>query len=141
MRSSRKSNEATEAALVDLTEQAGRLPIVGSSSDAVKSQLLTLLADVHAESTTRLYAASSGLPVVLWVSLIGFSFILTVFVALSSVESRLLLTLFAVTFATCISSILVLVRLLDHSFEGALGISSAGFSETLAKVSMLLHSV
>jgi hypothetical protein len=140
MRRHRKGNDGTEAALATLIEQVARLPSDPLSGSVVKAQLLSLLATAHAESTVRLYAAASGLPMVLWVILTGFSLILMAFVALSGVQGHLSLTLFSVTFAICVSSILILVRLLDHPFEGAIGISSASFAGTLGKIVALLHA-
>jgi Protein of unknown function (DUF4239) len=137
----RKGNEATESALITLIQQVARLPPDKTDGPSPKAQLLSLLSAAHAESTVRLYSAESGLPLALWVILAGFSLVLMAFVALSGVRCFFLLALFSVTFATCISSILILVRLLEYPFEGAIGISPASFSETLSKVIELLHSV
>jgi hypothetical protein len=135
----RKGDDATESALVALTQQVARLP--QSDGSSVKAQILTLLSDAHTESTVRLYSAEGGLPTVLWVILTGFSLILMVFVTMAGIHRYLFLALFSVTFAVCISSILLLVRLLEYPFEGAIGISSANFAETFGKVSDLLRLV
>jgi hypothetical protein len=60
---------------------------------------------------------------------------------MAGIHRYLFLALFSVTFAVCISSILLLVRLLEYPFEGAIGISSANFAETFGKVSDLLRLV
>jgi hypothetical protein len=137
----REGNDATELALITLIQHVASLPQNKPDGSSVKAQLLTLLSAAHAESTVRLYSAEGGFPAVLWVILVGFSLILMTFVSLSGVQRYLSLSFFSVTFAICISSILILVRLLEYPFEGAIAISSTSFAETLSKVVDLLHSV
>ena len=73
--------------------------------------------------------------------MIGFSLVLMFFVTFSGVQSYFSLTLFAVTFAICVSSILVLIWLLDYPFEGALGLPPGDFAETLGNIVALLQAV
>jgi hypothetical protein len=105
----------------------------------VKSQLLELLSTAHTEREVRLYQARNGLPVILWVVLIGFSLVLMVFVAFSSIERYLWLTLFGTTFAVCVSAILALVGLLNYPFQGAIALTPVDFVDRLADIAVLLH--
>lgn len=139
MRRYRRASQTTVLGLVELTQRAARLPTSDPSEVTVKAQLLQLLATAHAEREVRLYQATNGLPGVLWVVLIGFGAVLTIFVAFSGMERFFALSVVGVIFAACVSAILVLVRLLDYPFEGALGLPSADFVTKLGEVSALLN--
>ena len=140
LRAHRRSSEAAALSLTGLMQRAARLPVTDPAAAAVKSQLLALLADVHAQREVRLYQASNGLPGVLWTVLIGFSLVLMVFVAFSGLRRYLSLALFSATFGACVSATLVLVRLLDYPFEGAIGLSPDDFATTMTKVLTLLRA-
>ena len=123
-------------ALTAFMQTAARLK---SADGPVKSQLLELLSTAHAQREVRLYQAQHGLPTILWVVLIVFSFVLMVFVAFSSIERYIWLTLFGTTFATCVSAILALVGLLNYPFQGALALTPGDFIDRLADVMALLQ--
>jgi hypothetical protein len=89
----------------------------------------------------RLYQAANGLPEILWVVLIGFGLILMVFVAFSSIERYLWLTLFVTTFAVCVSAILALVGLLNYPFQGAIALTPSDFADRLADVTALIQAI
>jgi uncharacterized membrane protein len=134
MRDHRRGSPKAVMTLTELMQAAARLPVADTADEPVKAQLLELLAIAHAQREVRLYQAQNGLPMILWVVLIGFSLILMVFVAFSSIERYLWLMLFGVTFALCVSAILALVGMLNYPFEGALGLTPADFIDRLADV-------
>ena len=137
----RRPDNAARSTLTVLMQHAARLPVTDPSVGPLKSQLLALLAEAHAQREIRLYQATNGLPVPLWVVLIGFDVVLTAFVAFSGLLNYLSLALFSMLFSTFASATLVLVRLLDYPFEGAIGLSPRSFVETMQKVLDLLHTV
>jgi hypothetical protein len=138
MRDHRRGSGKAIRTMTELVQTAARLPVTQAADGPVKSQLLELLSTAHAEREVRLFQTENGLPTILWVVLIGFSLILMVFVAFSSIERYLWLTLFGTTFAVCVSAILALVGLLNYPFEGALALTPADFVERLADVVALL---
>jgi hypothetical protein len=140
MRDYHRGSSKAVATLTDLIQTAARLPVVTAADAPVKAQLLELLSTAHAQREVRLFQARNGLPTILWVVLIGFSLILMLFVAFSSIEHYLWLTLFVTTFAVCVSAILALVGLLNYPFQGALALTPADFAERLADVMALLRS-
>ena len=141
LRANRHGTKAAALILMHLMQQTARLSPANAADTTVKSQLLSLLAEAHAQREVRLYQATNGLPAALWIVLIGFSLILMTFVASSGLQSFASLMLFSATFAVCVSATLVLVRLLDYPFEGALALSPQDFEATMRKVSDLLRSV
>ena len=141
LRAHRRPDETAMLALTVLMQHAARLPVTDPSIGPLKSQLLTLLAEAHAQREVRLYQATNGLPDVLWIVLIGFDVVLTVFVAFSGLLNYLSLAILSVVFSTFASTTLVLVRLLDYPFEGAIGLSPEDYGRTMLKVLDLLHVV
>ncbi len=139
MRDHRRGSRKAVLTLTQLIQAAARLPVADAASSPVKSQLLELLSTAHTEREVRLYQARNGLPVILWVVLIGFSLVLMVFVAFSSIERYLWLTLFGTTFAVCVSAILALVGLLNYPFQGAIALTPVDFVDRLADIAVLLH--
>ncbi len=137
----RRSDDTAMRALTVLMQHAARLPVTDPSIGPLKSQLLTLLSEAHAQREVRLYQATNGLPDVLWIVLIGFDAVLTVFVAFSGLLNYLSLALFSMLFSTFATTTLVLVRLLDYPFEGALGLSPDDYARTMLKVLDLLHAL
>lgn len=140
LRAHRRSSVTAMLQLTVLMRHAARLPVTDPSVGPLKSQLLTLLAEAHAQREIRLYQATNGLPGVLWIVLIGFDTVLMAFVAFSGLMSYRSLAFFSTIFGTCVSATLVLVRLLDYPFEGAIGLSPGDFAQTMGKVLELLHS-
>jgi hypothetical protein len=125
--------------LTELIQTAARLPVASAADATVKAQLLDLLSTAHAERKIRLYQAQNGLPMILWIVLIGFSLILLVFVAFSSIERYFWLTVFVTTFALCVSAILALVGMVNYPFQGALALTPADFLARLADLTALLQ--
>ncbi len=139
MRDHRRGSAKAVRTLTGLMQTAARLPVAAAADGPVKAQLLELLSTAHAEREVRLFQARNGLPAILWVVLIGFSLVLMVFVALSSIERYLWLTVFGTTFAVCVSGILALVGLLNYPFQGAIALTPADFVDRLADVMSLMQ--
>ncbi|MGH6839278.1 MAG: hypothetical protein ACREDT_10870 [Methylocella sp.] len=106
-----------------------------------KAEILSLLAQAHAHRETRIFQANSGIPVPLWGVLIAFTIMLALFVSLSGIQYRTTAVAIAACFTMGIVSILVIARLLDYPFEGALALSPTDFIEVIGKVSDLLSRV
>ena len=77
------------------------------------------------------------MPASLWVLLVLLAVILVGFVALAGIEYIGSVMAFTGLFAGALASILVLVRLLDFPFEGALALSPLRFAETLKSLPLL----
>ncbi|MGH6813854.1 MAG: hypothetical protein ACREDM_16475, partial [Methylocella sp.] len=106
-----------------------------------KAEILSLLAQAHAHRETRIFQASSGIPVPLWCVLIAFTIMLALFVSLSEIQYRTTAVIIAACFTVGIVSILVIARLLDYPFEGALALPPTDFIAVTGKVSDLLSRV
>ncbi len=137
LRERKVDREIAAPTLTELVRYAARLPAATLPDTTVKAQILSLLAEAHAQREMRLFQATNGLPGVLWVVLIGMAQLLVLFVALAGVKHVAPLLAFAVIFAVATASTLVLVRLLDYPFEGAIGLDSRSFAETARKIAEL----
>ena len=99
-----------------------------------RDQMLALMATAHQKRETRLFQAGLSMPGILWVLLIALAALMVCFIGFCGIEylaSQLALT---AMFAASVTLILVVVRMLDHPFEGALQLSPSDFQETLSKV-------
>jgi hypothetical protein len=132
--------EATHKFVV-LLQDAARLRLTESEQQDTKAEILSLLAQAHAHRETRIFLAKNGIPVPLWWALIGFTAVLSLFVSLSGIKYRMTVVAMAACFTVGIVSILVVARLLDYPFEGALALRPGGFIEVAGKVSHLLGQV
>ena len=141
MRTRRLGSRTASLSMTLLMQRAARLMVSDAAEAPIKVELLSLLATAHANREIRLYQAANGLPVVLWVVLIGFATLLVTLVALSPVERYVWLTLLGVTLSACVGAILVLVRLLDYPFEGAIALGPGDFARTLEYVTTMLRAV
>ena len=117
---------------------AAHLNIARAGDAAIQSQMLALLAQAHAFRETRSFQANRGLPAVIWLVLASYAFVLVLFVLFAGVESMIGHLLFTVTFTVSVALVLVLVRMLDYPFEGALALSNADFVRTLEHVTALV---
>jgi hypothetical protein len=117
---------------------AGRLNPTRSTDSAIQSQLLSLISQAHAFRETRLFHANQGLPITIWVVLLFYSLLLVAFVLFAGVESRVVHLFFTAAFSTSVILVLIVVRMLDYPFEGALTLSNADFIKTIAHVSALV---
>jgi hypothetical protein len=116
---------------------AGRLNPTRSTDSAIQSQLLSLISQAHAFRETRIFQATQGLPITIWVVLLFYSLLLVAFV-LAGVESRVVHLFFTAAFSTSVILVLIVVRMLDYPFEGALTLSNDDFIKTIARVSALV---
>jgi hypothetical protein len=108
---------------------------------SVRNQILTLMADAHAQRETRLFQMTNGVPPLLWVLLIAFSLVLAGFVISAGIETMTGQVLFSGLFAGCTALILVMIRMLDLPFQGALALRPDDFVATLTKVSGLVGRI
>ncbi len=127
------------AALMTMFDQATRLGDGGGSrAGAIRDQVLGQLAVAHVQRETRLFQMDSGIPAPLWAMLIGFSVVLVGFVLFSAVENPSSVMGFSALFSGWIIAVLVMIRMLDYPFQGALALSSRDFASTLGKVVTLI---
>ena len=134
------SLEATRA-FQAIVEAAGALNIARPADTTIQAQMLSLLAQAHADRETRLFQAGKGLPVVVWLILSFYAFVLVLFVLSAGVESQVAHVLFTSVFAVSVALVLVVVRMLDYPFEGALALSNADFAKTIQRITALLGPV
>lgn len=130
----------TDGKLRHLIRAVATLKPSDASAAATRSQMLSLLAQAHAQRETRIFQVNSGIPAALWTVLGAFSTILMMCVSFSSIRHRAAAAVVAAIFASGIVSILVLIRLLDYPFEGALALHAQDFTGVLVKVTNLLSS-
>jgi hypothetical protein len=136
MAAGRAAAPQAQAAQSHLMEVAGRLAGEPGGS-AVTGRLLEALGQAHSARETRLFQLVTGLPVFLWAILVAFGGVLVLFVAFAGVESAAMLSSLSLIFGLAVGGILVLIRLLDYPFEGALALPADDFAETLAKLRAL----
>ncbi|HTT84671.1 MAG TPA: hypothetical protein VMF67_14425 [Rhizomicrobium sp.] len=91
-----------------------------------KAQILVLMSQAEAARETRLFQAGLGMPLAMWVMVIAIAGILIIFVVLSGTEPPATVV-FAASFAASIAMVLVLVRMLDYPFVGALALDNNRF--------------
>ena len=77
------------------------------------------------------------MPTILWVLLISLAAVMVCFVAFCGIEFLVSQITLTAVFAAAVALILVVVRLLDHPFEGVLQLPASDFQETLSRV----HSI
>jgi len=135
----RQASPQATSAFQAMIEAAGRLN-VGQSADAtIQGQILSLLAQAHAFRETRIFQANQGLPILIWVVLSFYSLVLVIFVLFAGVESRAAHSFFTAIFTTSVVLVLILVRMLDYPFEGALTLSNDDFVKTVERVTTSLE--
>lgn len=133
----RKESPEAVTAFVAIVDAAGRLNTTRAADQTIQGQILSLLAQAHAYRETRLFQANQGLPVVIWIVLSFYALILVTFVLFAGVESRAGHLLFSASFATSVVLVLIVLRMLDYPFEGALTLSKSDFVNTIQRVNML----
>jgi hypothetical protein len=141
MAAHRTEDVATDDKIVALIQAVANLKFDNPAESDKKPELLSLLTQAHEQREVRIYQAGSGIPGVLWWVLIGFEMILIVFVVMSGLRYWASAALVSGVFAASVSSILVVARLLDYPFEGALALHPHDFVEVTNKVVGLLTSV
>jgi hypothetical protein len=119
-----------------LIQQAANLPPSRPVDMADQSQIVSLLTQAHAFRETRTFELNQGMPMLMWIMLIGISVVLIGFVVFAGLENPGHV-IFACAFTACTVLVLVLVRMLDFPFEGALALPDADFAKLLGEVSAL----
>ena len=80
----------------------------------------------------------SGIPVPLWSVLIALTIILALFVSFSAIQYSTTAVIMAACFTVGVVSILVIAKLLDYPFEGALALRPTDFIDVIGKISAQL---
>ncbi|MBX6376282.1 MAG: DUF4239 domain-containing protein [Acetobacteraceae bacterium] len=106
----------------------------------VREQMSTLMVTAHQQRETRLFQAGLGMPAILWVVLISLAAAMVCFVAFCGMEHLVSQIALAAVFAAALALLLVVVRLLDHPFEGALQLPASDFQETLSRVRSVMSA-
>jgi hypothetical protein len=136
MAAHRAEDPDTDLELQALIQDVANLKLSDDQHDK-KSEILSLLGEAHAQRETRIFQAGSGIPGALWWVLIVFTITLSLFVSLSEIPYRMSAAAISACFAAGIASILVVARLLDYPFEGALRLHPDDFVAVVGKVSNL----
>jgi Protein of unknown function (DUF4239) len=131
----------TDHKLQVLIQDAGNLRMTGLDQQDKKAEILSLLAQAHTQRETRIFQANSGIPVPLWCVLIAFTIMLTLFVSFSGIKYRTTAVAMVACFTAAIVAILVIARLLDYPFEGALALRPTDFIDVANKISDLVSHV
>jgi uncharacterized protein YbaA (DUF1428 family) len=134
----REASPEAVSAFQAIVEAAGRLNITGPADTNIQGQILSLLAQAHGFRESRVFQANQGLPVVIWLVLSFYALVLVVFVLFAGVETRIGHLLFTAVFTASVVLVLILVRMLDYPFEGALRLSNSDFVKTIEHVTALL---
>lgn len=137
MAAHRTEDLSTDLKLQALLQDVADLGVPGDQREK-KAAMLSLLAEAHAQRETRIFQAGSGIPGALWCVLIAFTITLGLFVSLSEIPYRSTAATISACFAAGIASILVVARLLDYPFEGALALHSTDFVDVFGKITALL---
>jgi hypothetical protein len=132
----RRSDEASEDFRLAL-DSAARLQATAPADLAVRSQIVELLTWAHAFRETRLFQMDQGMPIAMWAVLLCLALILQLLVLFAGIDMRAHL-IFASAFAGCTAFVLVLVRMLDYPFEGALALPNADFQKLIGELAAML---
>jgi Protein of unknown function (DUF4239) len=139
MEAHRAEDSATDLKLQALLQEVANLNVVDDQRDK-KAEMLSLLSAAQTQRETRIFQAGSGIPFALWLVLLAFTVTLALFVALSEIPNRMSAAVISACFAAGIASILVVAKLLDYPFEGALALPPDDFITVIGKVSKLFVS-
>jgi hypothetical protein len=132
----RQSSPEARRQFESLLQQAANLPLSRPVDAADQAQIVSLLAQAHAFRETRTFELTQGMPMLMWIMLIGISVVLMCFVVFAGLDNPGHM-IFACAFTACTVLVLVLVRMLDFPFEGALALSNADFVKLLGEATVL----
>lgn len=138
MAAHRQSSRLAEHDLEIMLQQAANLQVSGRMEAATESQVISLLAQAHASRETRTFQLAAAAPRLLWLMLISMSVVLVLFVVCAGVERPVHLV-FSGVFAASVAMVLVLVRMLDLPFEGALALPDTDFVQLIDLLSPLIR--
>lgn len=133
----RRRSEQAALEFQTMLTTAARLEVSTPAEVALRGQIVTLLTEAHANRETRTFQIDQSLPLAVWAVLIALAVLLIAFVVFAGVEYPIH-TMFSAAFAGCIVSVLVLVRMLDFPFEGALALAKTDFLKILSELSALV---
>ena len=119
-----------------IVRQAVNLKVTQSSESATQNQIISLLSQAHANRETRTFQLTQGMPPLMWFMLISISAMLVGFVVFAGAD-RPAHMVFSAVFAGSMALVLVLVRMLDFPFEGALTLQDTDFVKMLGEVTIL----
>jgi hypothetical protein len=134
-----KGRKSNPGAITGLIQNAANLRLSDADERDKKNAILSLLADAHKQRETRLYQAQNGIPAPLWYVLIGYTVVLAIFVAFSAIDYAFTTVAIAACFTAGTTSILIMARLFDYPFEGALGLPPTDFSRLVEKIAALMN--
>ena len=121
-----------------IVEAAGHLNLTDAAGSGIQGQMLDLLAQAHAQRETRIFQAGQGLPLVIWLVLSFYALVLVVFVMFAGVESRIGHLIFSAVFTASVVLVLMVLRLFDYPFEGALKLNASDFVRVIENVKPLI---
>jgi hypothetical protein len=133
----RQLSVAASDAMRNAIHVTGRLELNRNVDVSNQAEVLTLLEQAHGFRETRLFQMTQGLPWAMWLVLTLMALVLIASVLLAGVESRIGHVVFAAGFTGCTVMVLVLVRMLDYPFEGALALANDDFVKVVAQVAVL----
>jgi hypothetical protein len=119
-----------------LLHQAANIPLSRPVDVANQAQIVSLIAQAHAFRETRTFELNQGMPMLMWIMLIGISVVLMGFVVFAGLDNPGHM-IFACAFTACTVLVLVLVRMFDFPFEGALALQDTDFLKLLGEVTAL----
>ena len=138
MAARRREDLTTDDLLVAMIRDTAYIQRDDAAQSASTSEMLRLFAAAHTQRESRIFQVGSGVPGPLWAILIVFAIVLQMFVALAALSWPAVAFAFSAVFASAVTSILIVARLLDFPFEGALGIEPSDFIDLLTKLRLLL---
>jgi hypothetical protein len=103
-----------------------------------RSEMFSLISQAHSNRETRIFQMTDGLPFPMWVVIFALSLVLVGSVLLAGVEAPAHLV-FSGAFTGCIVLVLLLVRMLDYPFEGALTLGNGDFLKMITEVTVLAN--
>jgi hypothetical protein len=134
----RHSSPAAVSDLTTLLQAVARLDVSKPQDVNNQGRVLSLLTDAHTQRETRIYQMGQGLPVALWLVLVIYTLVLVACMVMAGVETAFGHLIFAGAFTGCIVMVLVIVRMLDYPFEGALALDNSDFAKVAREVAELL---
>jgi hypothetical protein len=104
---------------------------------ASRGEMFSLMSQAHSYRETRIFQMNDGLPMPMWAVIFALALVLVGSVLLAGAESSAGHLLFSGGFTGCIVLVLLLVRMLDYPFEGALTLGNADFIKMMKEVAVL----
>ena len=133
----RERSPRAATALRDALDQAVALHPADGADLATRNQIVALLLEAHANRETRTFQITAGLPLAIWIVLLAMALVLDGFLLLAGTEIRSHIFLAAAA-AGSTAAALVLLRMLDFPFEGALALQKTDFVKMTNEVFAIL---